>query len=265
MLPKLKAVVLAAGRGNRISAVAKEVPKPLLPLSGRAGDPTFVDFHLRALSSLGVSEIFLVGNRVTHGTKTQAMRDIPATWILNPTEDLTTSGSGHSAAFAWKSPHNILDGASRVILMDADIVYDRTVLEKIVVQGKGLSKTLVCSDYRETQEEVMVFGDANGVPRAHGKGLLHSPLVTELTCLGEATGILLFEPDHHALLQAVTDWTMQYSTAKTRSEHEDLTQRMMGLGKMEAVLFGREHLFMEVDTPEEYEVLTKEVYPRLGF
>ena len=52
-------------------------------------------------------------------------------------------------------------------------------------------------------------------------------------------------------------------TAKTRSEHEDITQRMMLLDRMDALLFGREHRFMEVDTPDEYTVLVEEMYPAL--
>ncbi len=74
---------------------------------------------------------------------------------------------------------------------------------------------------------------------------------------------MLFEPQDHDRLRAVTEWTIRYSTAKARSEHEDITQRMMTLGRMSAVAFGKEHLFMEVDTPEEYDVLVREMYPKL--
>ena len=45
--------------------------------------------------------------------------------------------------------------------------------------------------------------------------------------------------------------TAKYSTAKLRSEHEDITQRMMDLGKVGMAEFTDE-FFMEVDTPEEY-------------
>jgi hypothetical protein len=81
--------------------------------------------------------------------------------------------------------------------------------------------------------------------------------------MGEATGILLWEPGDHATLRAVTDWQIQYSTPKARSEHEDITQRMMLLDRMSAVPLGPGHSFMEVDTPDEYKVLVEEFYPRI--
>lgn len=262
---KTKAVILAAGLGNRISAVAKDTPKPLLPLTGKAGSPTFLDWHLLSLYRAGVSEIYVVGNNRTCGTQLQAMKEVPATWILNPTEDISTSGSGHSAWFAWHSEHNILDGQSRVFLMDADILYEPSLIERVLHSPSTQSKTLVCSEYRHTQEEVMVFSAPNQPqqPLYHGKGLLGTPLVDGCECLGEATGILLFEAADHAMLKQVTDWVIKYSTAKARSEHEDLTQRMMLLHRMAVVQFGKDSDFMECDTPEEYEVLIKEMYPRL--
>lgn len=259
-----KAVILAAGLGNRISAVSKDTPKPLLPLDGKPGGPTFLDWHLECLSKVGVREIYIVGNNVTAGTQLRAMSRIQATWIKNPTEDLSTSGSGHSTWFAWNAQHDILDGRSRVILMDADIIYEPSLLETLAKSTGPRSKSLVCSDYRHTHEEVLVFAEqGKKTPRFHGKGLLGTGLVANCTCLGEATGILLWEPGDHALLREVTEWTIRFSTAKTRSEHEDITQRMFLLDRMDAVLFGKERRFMEVDTPDEYAVLVREMYPAL--
>lgn len=260
-----KAVILAAGAGLRISEVAKGIPKPLLPLDGRPGGPTFLDWHLQCLSAAGVREIYLVGNHLTHGTKLRAMDTVPATWILNPAEDLSKSGSGHSAWQAWQAPHRILDGKSRVVLMDADILYDRDLFSLLAEDTSPRSKTLVCSDYRQNEEAVLVFADpGKSNPRYHGKGLLGTALVKNCVCLGEATGILLWEPGDHALLREVTDRTIHHSTAKTRSEHEDITRRMFLLDRMCAVSFGPERAFMECDTPDDYRIVVEEMYPRLA-
>lgn len=262
-----KAVILAAGLGNRISAVAKDIPKPLLPLSGEPGSsPTFLDWHFRALEKAGCKEAYFVGNAKTYGTKLPTSSTMRASWILNPTEDVSTSGSGHSAQFAWKSEHRILDGRSRVVLMDADVIYDPCIFQALAQGPKeGPSKTLVCTDFRDTQEEVLVFADpkAPTVPVLHGKGLLATPLSEKLQCVGEATGILLFEPGDHDALARTNDWVIRFSTAKTRSEHEDVTQRLMSAGRMQIAGFERSVPFMECDTPDEYTILTKEMYPRL--
>ena len=79
----------------------------------------------------------------------------------------------------------------------------------------------------------------------------------------EATGILLWEPGDHERLRAATDWAIQHSVARTRSEHEDITQRMMSMNTMSAVILEPDHLFMEVDTPQDYEVLVTEMFPRI--
>jgi choline kinase len=259
-MTKLKAVILAAGRGHRISGVGP-TPKPLLPLDGKPGGVTFLDWHVAQLSASGVREIYVVGNDATCGTPLPSPPDTVVRWILNPTPDLATSGSLHSASFAWESEHQILDGESRVLLMDADIVYERPVLDVLLGAASGLSRTLVCSDYRQSDEEVMVFGEGH---RAilHGKGLVGTTLTRGLTCFGEATGIVLFEPEDHALVAAVTSWCLRFSTSRQRSEHEDATQRMMAVGRIEAVCFRDLH-FMECDTPEEYAFLTTTLYPRI--
>lgn len=255
-----KAVILAAGLGNRISKVG-ETPKPFLPLDGAEGD-TFVDWHLDRLAAAGVREAILVGNRKTYQRPLRERPGLAVRWVLNPSEDLSRSGSGHSAWFAWKSEFNVLDHRSRVVLMDADILYEPAVIAALDGNHSGgASRTLVCAEYRESNEEVMVFGQGKRAVM-HGKGLLHTGLTRGLECLGEATGMVLFEPQDHALLFEATEWCMRYSTAKERSEHEDITQRVMLAGRMAAVCF-RDELFMECDTPEEYELLTGVFYPQV--
>lgn len=257
-----KAIILAAGMGRRISKApaAAHTPKPLLPLDD-AG-LTFLDWHLRSLAAHGAREIYLVGSPVTYGVTIAAMEAIPATWILNDAPG-DVSGSGHSTYLALTSDHAILDGRSRVVLMDADVVYDPAIFGDLASAHGPRSKTLVCSKFRETDEEVMVFADErDGAPRVHGKGLLGTPLVRGMRCLGEATGLLLLEPEDHALWLAAAAWCMQFSTAKTRSEHEDITQRLMIAGALDAVSFDDDRRCMECDTPEEYEIVRAEMVPR---
>lgn len=254
-----KAVILAAGMGKRIAGAGSPLPKPLLPLDD-AG-LTFLDWHLRALAAHGVRELFVVGSPATFGVRVAAMERHPVKWVLNdfPGDE---SGSGHSAHLAFTSEHGILDGRSRVVLMDADVVYDPSLFRDLTSAPGPRSKTLVCGDYRQTHEEVMVFADASGAPRVHGKGLLGTTLVGGLTCLGEATGLLLLEPGDHGLWRDAFAWCMSHSTAKTRSEHEDATQRLMLLSALDAVTFHDASRCMECDTPDEYAVARRDMVPR---
>jgi choline kinase len=255
-----KAIILAAGAGKRMAGLGGGVPKPLLPLD-EAGRLTFIDWHLRCLHAQGAKDIFVVGGPATFGVRTAAMESIPVKWILNdfPGE---VSGSGHSAYLAFTSEHRILDGRSRVVLMDADVVYDPALLSELASAPSPRSKTLVCRRFRATDEEVLVFADETGVPRVHGKGLNGTPMVENKPCLGEATGLLLLEPeDHDRWLQAAT-WCIGFSTARTRCEHEDITGHLLAIGALDAVVFEDDARFMECDTPDEYELARRETAPR---
>jgi hypothetical protein len=108
----------------------------------------------------------------------------------------------------------------------------------------------------------MDYAAARGRPRLHGKGLAGTPLVRGLRPLGEATGILLLEPEDHPLWLAASSWCMQHATSRTRSEHEDVTQRLLALGALDAVVFDDDARFMECDTPDEYDLVRREVAPR---
>ena len=261
----LKAVILAAGAGSRMGSLTASTPKPLLPIDGRDPSRTFLDWHLRCLAAAGVEEIYLVGSPRTFGTRLAAMDAVAAEWILNPTEPATASGSAHSAWFAWQSPHRILDGRSRVIMMDADIVYDPALLVDLIAASDERSKMLVSTEHQNSGEEVLVFADPSAPdrPRRQGKGLLGSPDIAGMTCLGEATGILLWEAADHAALAERTDRITRHSAAGTRSEHEAVTEELMRADRVGAVRFGAERAFLEVDTPEDYRRLIDDVTPRL--
>ncbi|MEE4186199.1 MAG: nucleotidyltransferase family protein [Gammaproteobacteria bacterium] len=51
----MKAIVLAAGRGERMRPLTDRLPKPLL----RVGGSALLDYHLRALAAAGVTEVVI--------------------------------------------------------------------------------------------------------------------------------------------------------------------------------------------------------------
>ena len=51
--PALKALILAAGRGQRMRPLTDHTPKPLLPVAGRP----MIEWHLLALAAAGVREV----------------------------------------------------------------------------------------------------------------------------------------------------------------------------------------------------------------
>lgn len=51
----MKAMILAAGRGERMRPLTDQLPKPLLPVCGRA----LIDYHLQALAHAGFSDVVI--------------------------------------------------------------------------------------------------------------------------------------------------------------------------------------------------------------
>ena len=62
-MPGMRALILAAGRGERLRPLTNDLPKPLLP----AGGQPLIDYHVRALARAGIRE--LVVNLSWHGEK----------------------------------------------------------------------------------------------------------------------------------------------------------------------------------------------------
>jgi choline kinase len=273
-----QAVILAAGRGSRLRERTQEVPKALLPIGPRAlGDATetcFLRRQVEVLRALGVTQIVVVVGSLKEMMFDAVQRwKLPVELVVNPTPDMGTSGSLHSFQYAVRSPHGVLDGSKQTLLMDGDIVYHPAALQKLL-DAPEQSALLVCDRYSGDNEEVLVFGTPER-PRFLAKGLTPSLCGGE-QCLGEATGIVKFAPQDHALARETIDWMVGdpdapedsarrrgYSPARAATEHEELTQRFMRYRRMTCVRFGEEIPFMECDDARDYQKLRESFYPRL--
>jgi len=276
---KHAAVLLAAGRGSRLSEHTEHLPKAILPIGPRsASDKTETCFLRRQVELL---EHFKVDPIVVViGYMHELMRAELAAWAprvritINPTPEIETSGSLHSLQYALREHRDLLDGSRQTLYMDADIVYHRDVLRRLIEAPTG-SVALVCDRHRSSDEEVLIYGTADA-PRYIGKGLSEE-LVQGERCLGEAVGIVRLAPADQPIALKIVDWMIGspdapitslqrrgFGPARKATEHEELTQRLMHYGRMGAVVFSGEELpFMEVDTPDEYRFARSELMPKL--
>lgn len=258
-----RALILAAGRGSRIAARSQGVPKPLLSVNGDPAGPSFLDWHLARLHEAGVNEVVIVGNRDTFKATLQVPIGLSVGWVLNPTRDLSRSGSGHSAHLAYQHRPDLLDGSAHLLLMDADILYGRELLPHVLASQKSHSRVVVQPSMVNTGEEVHVFAspETPHLARRQGKGLVETPMVRSLKRLGEATGMIVFHPDDQNDLLAASRWVMERSTAKLRSEHEDTTNQLMAMDRIHLHLLPEGTPFTECDTADDYAYMTEVVYP----
>jgi MurNAc alpha-1-phosphate uridylyltransferase len=88
----MKAMILAAGRGERMRPLTDDTPKPLL----RIGGQTLIEHHVHALAQAGITE--LVINHAYHGEQlVRALGDgnaygVSITWSPEPDDALETGG-----------------------------------------------------------------------------------------------------------------------------------------------------------------------------
>ncbi|WP_114277941.1 N-acetylmuramate alpha-1-phosphate uridylyltransferase MurU [Thioalbus denitrificans] len=84
----MRAMILAAGRGERMRPLTDTIPKPLLPLAGRP----LIEYHLRALAAAGVREVVINHAHLGHRL-----------------EDALGDGSRWGLAIAWSPEGEALE------------------------------------------------------------------------------------------------------------------------------------------------------------
>jgi choline kinase len=239
----MKAVILAAGVGKRLWPVTQHRPKCLIEIGGKS----LLVRHLDILASLGIRQVTLVV-----GYKQEMIRaavgaefgGVELRYVVNEQFQRGSIGS------LWVA-RNELDGDA--VVMDADVLYDREVMRRLV-QSSSPNALLMDESVKQETEECMV------VVRGDRVVALTKRMPSQYDLAGEGVGFLKVrgadQPTLVASLQRCVDrglLDMEYEVALLEffGEAKVGFERIGGLP------------WIEIDFPEDIARAEREILPKL--
>ena len=178
----MRAIILAAGRGLRLQqADDRQLPKCLLQFGGMS----LLERHLRLLKQSGVDDVVLaLGYRHERvEAELDRLKWLPRPQIvLNPRFELGSVLTVHSAAEA-------LTRGGDVLLMDADVLYDRRIATALVAGDGPANRVLIDRDF-EAGDEPVKLCISEGVPVELRKKLEPD---LKYDTIGESVGFFRFD------------------------------------------------------------------------
>ncbi len=141
----MKAILLAAGVGRRLSPLTDTTPKTLI----RIGSLTVLERMLDSLISAGIKDICLVVGHLKDKIKLvvgQNYKGAAIRYIPNPDYERG------SILSIWAA-RNCFD--DDILLMDSDVIFERAVLEKLA-GSKNENCFLMDKNYTESGEEMKI-------------------------------------------------------------------------------------------------------------
>ncbi len=239
-----RALLLAAGIGRRLGV---DHPKCLLELGGH----TLLERHLRLLHAMGVPGL-------TIGVGYQSERIQAVARAVNPGLELAFIHNPRyregSVLTLWRL-REVLRGGAPVLVLDADVLYDERMLERLL-RSPHDNVFLLDRDFEDGDEPVKLC--------VRDGRLVEFRKRAEVACdhCGESVGFFRFSAETAAALAARTQRYIR--EGKRDAPHEEAIRDLL-LERPEA--FGWEDVtglpWLEIDFLEDVERARREVLPRL--
>jgi choline kinase len=245
----MRAIILAAGRGNRLGPLGDRLPKCLL----RFGGESLLERHLAGLRALAVREVGVVIGHRAGDVITELHR--LAAWtrpavLYNPDFE-------RGSVVSLSAASALLEGGGDVLVMDADVLYDPAVLER-VVRAPG-NRFLLDRNFDDTGGEAVKLCVRDG-SLVELRKALPADLVYDFA--GESVGFFRFD---ESMSRALAARTAAYVAAGRGGEpHEEAIRDLL----LEAPSrFAYEDVtglpWIEIDFPEDVARAEREILPRL--
>lgn len=224
----MKALILAAGRGTRISRYLSGNPKCTVDIGGEK----LIQYTVSTLLRKGVSEIALVlGYR--QEVIREALREYPVTFFENPFFDVT-----NSIASCWFA-RDFLAGDD-LLIMNGDVFLEEALIDRVLACA---ASPVLFADPRRREEADYKFCYADGVLLKYGKELTGEDVT------GEYVGLARLSRDF------LPRFLAQMNRMIARQQHsvwwENVLYELSGQMPILVEEVGN-HFWAEVDYVEDY-------------
>lgn len=152
---RMKAILLAAGKGTRISRMVKEIPKSTLPIDG----VPLIRHTVEVLQKRDIEVVVCVGYQ--QNAIREALQGYEVTYYFNPFYDVT-----NSIASLWFAREE-LEGDCLII--NADVFFSDEILQMII--GEEHQATMLVDKSRRRTGDYFFSTTDNGCIRKYGKDL----------------------------------------------------------------------------------------------
>ena len=245
----MKAIILAAGIGNRLGDHAAEKPKSLLAFDGKS----LLQRHIEILSVNHIDEITIVTGYKSEQLQAHLQGQIiPINYIYN---DRFTEGSSISLRCAYE----IMLSEPEFILMDADVLYDQEMIQRLI--NTNISNCLLLDrDFIPGEEPVKICVDNQGHIIEFRK---HIADELDYTIQGESVGFFKFSKlIGTSLLGRIDDYLAK---GENNTPYEEAIRDLLLIYPEQ---FGYEDVtgvpWIEIDFPEDIERAQNEIIPKLS-
>ena len=245
----MKALILAAGVGRRLGEAAGGRPKALLTFGGK----TLLRRHVELLAAAGVDEVVIgVGYRAA-AIEVELARigsEKPIRSVHNPRY------REGSVVTLWTLRHELAFGGD-VLLMDADVLYDRRILSRLL-RSRHADCLLLDRGFEPGEEPVKVCL-RDGAIVDFGKRV-DAPFDD----CGESVGFFRFGPAASRDLARAADAIV--AGGRTDDMYEEAIRDLLLAGPPGR--FGFEDVtglpWIEIDFPDDVRRAEREILPRLA-
>ena len=234
----MKAIILAAGIGSRISPLTDNCPKSLLKIY----DKTILEMMISHIQDCHINDIVFVTGYLEEQIKEYVninFPDLKAYFVTN--EKYAETNTGFSLLLAKDFVEN-----SDFIKFDADVVFDKEILKKLIEYPYENALCIDKNIHLDAEEIKVIIDDKNKILKA-------SKTVDSQKAIGESIGIEKIGKNTAKLLFQELEEVMK--DKKNHQEYYEVAyERLIEKGESFHALDITGLVWVEIDTKEDFEL-----------